>query len=92
MSFKLEKTFTFPSKDKMLYPDTLLSTTRGAEAAWEKVVDYLADQKDTPGIAVNMVIGIVLTEWKDLKDYPVSIQKIAAMSLEAAIEDCVIKA
>ena len=85
MSFDNKKMYTFPSEKEMVYPDTLLSTTRGAEAAWKRIVESLAGTTRL-GIGVQMAIALTIADWTDLSDYPAVMQTLVEMNLEAALK------
>jgi hypothetical protein len=85
MSFENEKMYTFPSEKEMPYPDTLLSTTRGAEAAWKKIVESLAGTTRL-GRRVQLAIALTIVDWTDLSGYPAVMQRLVEMNLETALK------
>jgi len=87
MSFDNKKMYTFPSEKEMPYPETLLHTTRGAEAAWKKIVESLAGTTRL-GIGVQMAIALTIADWTDLSGYPAIVQTLVEMNLEVALKTC----
>jgi hypothetical protein len=85
MSFENEKMYTFPSEKEMPYPHTLLSTTRGAEAAWKKIVESLAGTTSL-GRGVRLAIALTIVDWTDLSGYPAVMERLVEMSLETALK------
>ena len=85
MSFENKKMYTFPLEKEMPYPKTLLSTTRGAEAAWKRIIESLAGTT-TLGIGVQMAIALTIADWTDLSGYPPVMQRLVEINLESAVK------
>jgi len=76
------KSDSFPKE--MPFPD-VLRPTRGAEGAWKSILPYIAGKTNLPESMVDFEINFTLKQWKELHQYPASVENMMRLTLKDAI-------